>query len=141
MMYSAEDKMTAAQKTRFELTADNGDGDDRAQITLYCTDRKLELADFRPNMRMAPPDHPSFWGRPQMEVMVRVDGSHSNHGWNWVNGHFLSMDKGTTRQLIGSQIFKVEFQTPRGAQIAEFSPGGLDLGRVKKACGLKPEKP
>ena len=141
MVYRAEDKMTAAQKVRFELLADNGGGDDRAKITLFCTNGKLSLADFRPNMRMAPPNRASFWGRPQMNVLVRVDSSHSKHNWNWVNGHFLAMDEDTTRQMIGSQIFKVQFESPQGSQIAEFSPGGIDLAVVKKSCSLKPQKP
>jgi hypothetical protein len=139
--YAIVDKMTEAKKTRFVLSADNGSGDDNAQVTLFCNDGKMSLADFRPNTRMAPPNRPGFWGQPQMEVTVRVDHSHSHHGWNWVNGHFLSMDKGTARELIGAQIFKVEFATPRGPQIAEFSPAGLDLARVDKACGLTPKKP
>lgn len=142
--YSSEDKMTGATKVTFALPANNEDpNDDRsAQILLVCTDGKLKLGDFRPNTRMAGPDRPSFWlGRPQMEVMVRVDQSHGRHSWNWVNGKFLAMDKDTVRELIGSQIFKVQFQTRRGSQIAEFSPGGLDLPQVKKACGLKPKKP
>jgi hypothetical protein len=28
-----------------------------------------------------------------------------------------------------------------GREIAEFSPAGLDLGRVREACDLKPKKP
>ena len=76
-----------------------------------------------------------------MEVTVRVDNSHSEHGWNWVDGHFLSMDKGTTRELIGAHLFRVEFQSPEGPQIAEFSTDGLNLGRVSKACGLTQKKP
>lgn len=143
--FSSEDKMTAAKKVTFSLTADNDDpNDDRsAQILLVCVDGKLKLGDFRPNTRMAPPDHPSFWmGRPQMEVMVRVDNSHDKRSWNWVNGKFLAMDKDTVRELIGSQIFKVQFRAGRGApQIAEFSPGGLDVPQVTKACGIKPKKP
>ena len=54
--------------------------------------------------------------------MVRIDDTHAYHGWNWVRGHFLSMDKGTTRGMIGSQVFKVELPTASGRQIAEFSP-------------------
>ncbi len=76
-----------------------------------------------------------------MRVRVRVDNSHSDHGWNWVNGHFLAMDKGTTRQLLGAHLFRIEFQTPDGPRIAELSPAGLDLRLVEKSCGLKPEKP
>jgi hypothetical protein len=141
--YDAQDEMTLVKKARFELDADNSLPGSRSnpKIILFCTNGKLDLADFRPNARIAPPDHPSFWGRPQMEVLVRVDNSHSKHGWNWVNGHFLSMDKGTTREMLGAQVFKAEMQTPQGPEIASFSPAGLDLSRVKKACGLTPKKP
>jgi len=141
--YASQDQMTLAKNARFELSADNSLPGSNAspKIILYCNDGKMKLADFNPGTRIAPPNRPGFWGQPQMEVMVRVDNSHSNHGWNWVNGHFLSMDKGTTREMLGSQVFKVEIQTPRGPEIASFSPGGIDLGRVKQACGLTPKKP
>jgi hypothetical protein len=140
--FDAEDPMTAAKKVRFELLANNAeDRDSSAKITLYCTDGKLSLSDFRPNTKMAGPNRPGFWGQPQMEVTVRVDNSHSEHGWNWVNGHFLSMDKGTTRELIGAHLFRVEFLSPEGPQIAEFSPEGLDVSKVSKACGITPKRP
>jgi hypothetical protein len=74
-------------------------------------------------------------------VMVRVDDWHGYKGWNWVRGNFLSMDKGTTRGLIGGQIFNVELPTRSGRQIAEFSPAGLDLDQVRRACDLTPKKP
>jgi hypothetical protein len=139
---SSEDRMTGAKRVRFELPADSsGDSDDRAKIILFCTDRKLALADFRPNTRMAPPNRPGFWGQPQMQVTVRVDNAHSQHGWNWVQGRFLAMDKGTARELIGAKLFRVEFLTANGPQIAEFSPAGLDLAWVSQACGLTPKKP
>jgi hypothetical protein len=143
MEFDSQDQMTLVKKSRFELDADNSLPGSRSnpKIILFCTAGKLDLADFRPNARIAPPDHPSFWGRPQMEVLVRVDNSHSKHGWNWVNGHFLSMDKGTAREMLGAQVFKVEIRTPEGPQIADFSPAGLDLNRVKKACDLTPKKP
>lgn len=141
--FRSEDKMTAAQKVRFELEADTllPDSDAKAKVILFCVNGKLELGDFRPNLRIGPPNWASFWGRPQMSVRVRVNNSSSRHHWNWVNGKFLAMDKDTVRQLIGSNIFKVEFETPRGRQIAEFSPAGLDLARVKTDCKLKPQKP
>jgi len=142
-MYEAEDKMTAARKVRFELEADNylRGADHKPRVVIFCTDGKLSLADFRPNIRIVPPNRPGFWGQPQMEVTVRVDDSHSNHGWNWVNGEFLAMDKGTTRELIGAKIFKVELPTSQGAQIAEFSPADLEPSLVSKACGITPKKP
>ncbi|MGA7382905.1 MAG: hypothetical protein WBX03_18785 [Terriglobales bacterium] len=141
--FQSEDKMTAAQKNRFELEADTllPDSDAKAKILLFCVNGKLSLGDFRPNLRIGPPNWASFWGRPQMSVRVRVNNSSSRHHWNWVNGRFLAMDKDTVRQLIGAQIFKVEFETPNGRQIAEFSPAGLDLALVRKVCSLKPQKP
>jgi hypothetical protein len=144
MEFQSEDKMTGAKKARFELVSDNyfrEDPDYRPRVDLFCEDGKLKLADFNPGVRLAPPNRPGFWGQPQLEVMVRVDDTHHNHGWNWVRGHFLSMDKGTTRELIGAQIFKVELPTRSGRQIAEFSPAGLNLEEVRKSCDLTPKRP
>jgi hypothetical protein len=143
MEFDSQNEMTLVKSSRFELPADNSlpGSDSSPKILLFCTGGELKLSDFRPNAAIAPPNRPGFWGQPQMEVTVRVDNSHSNHGWNWVNGHFLSMDKGTTREMLGAQIFKIEVQTPQGPQIATFSPAGIDLSRVKKACGLTPKKP
>jgi hypothetical protein len=76
-----------------------------------------------------------------MHVRVRVDDAHDEHNWNWVNGHFLTMDKGTARELLGARMARIEFQTPDGPRIAEFSPAGLDLRLVHDACGLTPKKP
>lgn len=138
----SEDPMTAAKKVRFDLSADNTrDNDDRARIILFCTDGKLKLADFRPNLPLSRPNWPGFWGQPQMRVRVRVDDAHSDHSWNWVNGHFLSMDKGTVREMLGAHLFRVEFRTPEGPRIAEFSPTGLDLQHVRESCDLTPKKP
>jgi hypothetical protein len=140
--YTVEDRMTAAHKTRFDLPANNApNSDDQAKIILYCTDGKLILADFHPGARLSRPNWPGFWGQPQMHVLVRVDDSHSTHNWNWIRGHFLAMDKGTTREMLGAHLFRVEYQTPGGPEIAEFSPTGIDLGAVKNACGLTPKKP
>ncbi len=143
MEYDSQDQMTLVKKAQFELEADNSlpGSQENPKIILFCTSGKLNLADFRPNARIAPPNRPGFWGQPQMEVLVRVDNSHSNHGWNWVNGHFLSMDKGTVREMLGAQVFKVEILTPRGPEIASFSPAGVNLDQVKKACDLTPKKP
>jgi hypothetical protein len=141
MEYGSEDRMTAAKRVRFELSADNAeDSVDQARVILYCTDGKLKLADFRPNVRLGRPDWPGFWGQPQIRVRVRADNAHDDHSWNWVNGHFLAMDKGTARELIGAHLFRIEFQTPDGPRIAEFSPAGLDLNRVHEACGLEPKR-
>jgi hypothetical protein len=141
--YRNEDPMTAAKRVRFELPAEDTemrDGEDQARVILYCTDGKLKLADFRPNVRLGRPDWPGFWGQPQMRVRVRADARHDDHNWNWVNGHFLSMDKGTTRELLGARLFRIEFRTPQGPKIAEFSPAGVDLNLVRNACGLEPKK-
>jgi hypothetical protein len=137
----SEDRMTAEKRTRFQLRAnDTRDGADRAQVVLYCTDGKLKLADFRPNLRLSRPNWAGFWGQPQMRVRVRADNAHDDRTWNWVNGHFLAMDKTTARRLIGAHLFRIEFRTPDGPRIAEFSPAGLDLKLVHDACGLEPKR-
>jgi hypothetical protein len=144
MEFQSEDKMTGAKKVRFELQSDNylkEDPDYKPRVELFCSNGKLSVADFNPGMRLGPPNRPGFWGQPQMEVMVRIDDTHSYKGWNWVRGHFLSMDKGTTRGMIGAQVFKVEVRTRAGREIAEFSPSGLNLDRVHQACDLTPKKP
>ncbi len=142
--FASTDKMTGAKKVRFEIQSDNyfrEDPEYKPRVDLFCHDGKLKLADFNPGVRLAPPNRPGFWGQPQLEVMVRVDDAHYYKGWNWMRGHFLSMDKGTVRGMIGAQVFKVELRTRSGRQIAEFSPGGLNVDRIKQACDLTPKKP
>jgi len=142
--FHSTDKMTGAKKVRFEIQSDNyfrEDPEYKPRVDLFCDDGKLKLGDFNPGVRLAPPNRPGFWGQPQLEVMVRVDDAHYFKGWNWMRGHFLSMDKGTVRGMIGARIFKVELPTRSGRQIAEFSPGGLNLDRIKQACDLTPKKP
>jgi hypothetical protein len=143
--FTSSDKMTGANNVRFELLADNYFREDpnyKPRVTLFCSNGKLKLADFNPGVRLPPPNRPGFWGQPQLEVMVRVDDAHFYKGWNWAGGrNFLSMDKGTVRGLIGAQVFKVELRTRSGRQIAEFSPAGLNLDRVRQACDLTPKKP
>ena len=142
--FRSEEKMTGYKKVRFELQADNYlsvSPDYKPRVELVCTNRKYTYADFNPGMPLGPPNRPGFWGQPQIEVMVRVDDTHHYHGWNWIRGRFLSMDKGTARELIGAHIFKVQIPGRRGPEIAEFSPAGLDLARVHADCDLKPKKP
>ncbi len=144
LVFHAVDKMTGAKKDRFLLVANNYFREDpnyKPRVQLFCSDGKLTLADFNPGVRLGGPDYPGFWGQPKMEVEVRIDDHHDHKGWNWVRGHFLSMDKGTVRGMIGAQIFNVEARTRSGPQIAEFSPAGLDLQLVKQSCGLTPKKP
>jgi hypothetical protein len=145
MEFHSEDKMTGAKRVRFELLSDNylsEDPDYKPRIELVCTDSKYTSADFNPGIRLGPPNRPGFWGQPQMEVMVRVDDSHDFHGWNWNRDRFLSMDKGTTRELIGARVFKVQIRGRNGApEIAEFTPAGLNLARIKQACDLAPKRP
>ncbi len=143
MEFRSEDKMTGAKKVRFELLSNNYFRDDpeyKPRVELVCSNGKYEYADFNPGVRLALPDHPGFWWQPQMEVMVRTDGSHDHKGWNWIRGRFLSMDKGTVRGMIGAEVFNLEVRTRSGPQIAEFSPAGLDLDDVKKSCDLTPKK-
>jgi hypothetical protein len=142
--FQSTDKMTGAKDVRFELRSNNyfrEDPDYKPRVVLFCSNGKLKLADFNPGVRLPPPNRPGFWGQPQLEVMVRIDDTHYFKGWNWVRGHFLSMDKGTVRGMIGAQVFNVELPTRSGRQIAEFSPGGLNLDRVREACDLTAKKP
>jgi hypothetical protein len=142
--FRSENKMTAAKTVRFELQADNylsWSRDTKPRVEVVCTNRKYANADFNPGAPLGPPNRPGFWGQPQIEVLVRVDNSHHSNGWNWINGRALSMDKGTVRELIGAHIFKVQIPGPRGPEIAEFSPAGLDLAEVRQACDLSPKKP
>jgi hypothetical protein len=142
--FHSEDKMTGEKRVRFLLVANNyfrEDQDFKPRVQLFCSAGKMTLGDFNPGTHLARPDRPGFWGQPQMQVRVRIDDFHTQRGWNWINGHFLAMDKGTVRGLIGAHIFNVELRTRSGWQIAEFSPAGLRLDRVQQACGLTPKNP
>jgi hypothetical protein len=145
VVFHSEDKMTGAKVSRFEILSNNylsTSRDYKPRIELTCTNGKYTASEFNPGIRLGMPDRPGFWGQPQMEVMVRADAGHSYHGWNWVQGRFLSMDKGTTRELIGARIFNVQIRNRKGQpEIAEFSPEGLDLAHIKQACDLTPKKP
>lgn len=144
MQFQSEDKMTGAKRVRFELLAENylrEHPDYKPRIELFCEDGKLKLADFNPGVRLPRPNRPGFWGQPQLEVEVRIDDYHSSKGWNWVRGHFLSMDKGTTRGVMGAQLVRIALPTRNGREIAEFSPAGLDVNEVRRACDLTPKKP
>jgi len=144
MEFQSEDKMTGAHKARFELLANNyfrEDPDYKPRVELFCEAGKLKFSDFNPGVRLPPPNRPGFWGQPQLEVEVRIDDTHSYHGWNWERGQFLSMDKGTTRGLMQAEVFNIALPTRSGRQIAEFSPDGLDLDMVRKECDLTPKKP
>lgn len=143
-IFHSEDKMTGDKSIRLELLSNNflsEDPDYKPRIEITCRSGKYESAEFNPGIRLGRPNRPGFWGQPQMEVMVRVDSSHNYHGWNWIRDRFLSMDKGTTRELLGAQIFNVQIRGRRGNEIAEFSPAGLDLSQVKQVCDLTPKKP
>jgi hypothetical protein len=142
--FHSDDKMTGAKKVRFQLVSNNYFREDpnyKPRVNLYCSDGKLKLADFNPGVKLPPPNRPGFWGQPQLEVEVRVDDVHYFKGWNWMRGHFLSMDKGTVRGMMGANIFNVALPTRSGRQIAEFSPSGLNLDRVRQACDLTAKKP
>ena len=144
MQFQSEDKMSGAKRVRFELLAENylrEDPDYKPRIELFCEGGKLKLADFNPGVRLPRPNRPGFWGQPQLEVEVRIDDYHSSKGWNWVRGHFLSMDKGTTRGVMGAQLVRIALPTRNGREIAEFSPAGLDVNEVRRACDLTPKKP
>jgi hypothetical protein len=143
MEYRSEDTMTAARRVRFELRADGQPRQPepfQPRVEILCENGSYKASNFTPGVRLAPPNRPGFWGQPQMEVTVRVNDSHSSHGWNWTPDS-LTMDKGTIREMIGAHIFRIQYLGNGGPSIAEFSPAGLDLARVSKSCGLTPKKP
>jgi hypothetical protein len=142
--FSSTDKMTGAKRVRFQLQSNNyfkEDAEFKPRVNLTCDNGKLKFADFNPGIRLPMPNRPGFWGQPQLEVQVRVDDTNYHKGWNWMRGRFLSMDKGTVRGMIGANIFNIALPTRSGRQIAEFSPSGLNLNRMKQACDLTPKKP
>jgi hypothetical protein len=144
LVTESQDKMTLAKRTRFELEADNFLRDSsyhKPKIVISCENGKYKFGDLVPNVKLGRPERPGFWGQPQLRVLVRVNESHSHHSWNWLRGRSLSMDKGTVRELIGANVFKVEFRTPDGPEIAEFSPASLSLDHMGKACDLSAKKP
>jgi hypothetical protein len=139
--YDKQDPMTDAKRVRFEIEADNflrNSGYYKPKIEIFCKDNgEFSAAQFDPNVKIGRPNRPGFWGQPQLEVRVRADEKHSNHGWNWINGRFLSMDKGSVRELVQAKVFKIEFRSFDGSEIASFSPAGANLDRFRQACGLK----
>lgn len=139
--YDSRDPMTDVKRARFELKGNNPlrDSSENPRINIYCENGKFLFGHFDPYVKVDP-NRPGFWGQPQVEVLVRVDSNSDRHGWNW-NGHFLSMDKGTVRKVIGGTIFKVQMPGPGVPDnIATFSPAGLNLGQFKNACDLKPSR-
>ncbi len=142
--FDSTDKMTGEKKVRFQLQSNNyfrEDNDYKPRVNIFCSNGKYKWAEFNPGMRLVPPNRPGFWGQPQLEVEVRTDDTHDHKGWNWMRDHFLSMDKGTVRGMIGANVFNIALPTRSGRQIAEFSPSGLNFDRVKQACDLTPKKP
>ena len=144
MMFQGEDKMTGAKRVRFELLAENyfkEEADYKPRVELICENGKYKAAGFNPAVRVQP-DRPGFWGQPQRQVEVRIDDVHYSKGWNWEGrGRFLSMDKGTTRGMMGARVFYIGMPTRSGRQIAEFDPIGLNIEQVRQACDLTPKKP
>lgn len=142
--FDSTDKMSGENKVRFELQSNNyfrEDNDYKPRVNLFCSNGKYKWGEFNPGMRLVPPNRPGYWGQPQLEVEVRTDDTHHFKGWNWMRDRFLSMDKGTVRGMMSAQVFNIALPTRSGREIAEFSPAGLDLGRVRKACDLTPKKP
>jgi hypothetical protein len=141
--FSSADKMTGAKNVRFELQSNNYFREDtnyKPRVNLICSGGKLRLAEFNPGMKLPPPNRIIF-GQPELEVRVRIDDYNGFKHWRWLRGRYLSMDKDTTRGLMSGQVFNIELPTFRSREIAEFSPAGLDFGRVREACDLKPKKP
>ncbi len=139
--FDSKDPMTDVKRARFQLEGDNPlrDSERNPKINIFCESGNYVFGHFVPGVRVRP-DHPSFWGRPQVEVRVRADSNLDHHGWNW-NGRFLDMDKDSVRRLTGATAFKIQLPGPDSPDnIATFSPAGLNLTQFENACHLKPKK-
>ena len=137
-LYESEDPMTAAKDVRLEIQADNFLRESsyrKPKIEIVCQNGDYKHATFIPGTKLGPPNRPGFWWQPQQEVLVRIDNKHHRKGWNWMRDRSLAMDKGTVRDLLKAKLFRVEFNSGRGPEIAEFTPDGLNRDRVYKACG------
>ncbi len=139
--FDSKDPMTDVKRARFQLEGDNPlrDSERNPKINIFCESGNYVFGHFVPGVRVRP-DHPSFWGRPQVEVRVRADSNLDHHGWNW-NGRFLDMDKDSVRRLVGAAVFKIQLPGPDSPDnIASFSPTGLNLSQFENACHLKPKR-
>jgi hypothetical protein len=144
MEFRSEDKMTGAKRVRFELLANNyfkEDPDYKPRVEMICEDGKYKIANFNPGVKIRPNRPPGWYGQPQIEVEVRIDDVHNYHGWNWFPRQSLAMDKGTARGMINAQVLNIALPTSNGRQIAEFSPAGLNIDEVRRACDITPKKP
>ena len=64
------------------------------------------------------------------------------NGWNWVRGHFLSMDKGTTRGMIGAQSFQRSASAlAADARSPSSRPAGLNVDEVRKPATSRQKSP
>ena len=139
--FDSKDPMTDVKRARFQLEGDNPlrDSERNPKVNIFCESGNYVFGHFVPGVRVRP-DHPSFWGRPQVEVRVRADSNLDHHGWNW-NGRFLDMDKDSVRRLTGATAFKIQLPGPDSPDnIATFSPAGLNLTQFENACHLKPKR-
>ncbi len=111
MKFQSEDKMTGAKKVRFELLSNNYfKRRSRLQAQSRTDLRRRQVQTGRLQSRRPAclrPTVPASGASLSWKSEVRIDDVHDYHGWNWERGHFLSMDKGTTRGLIGAQVFNV----------------------------------
>ena len=145
MEFQSEDKMTGAKKVRFELLSNNyfrEDPDYKPRVELFCKTASYKLADFNPGVRLPPPNRPGFWGQPQLEVRVRIDDVSQHQGWNWVRGHFLSMDKGTDSRPDRRPGLQDRTSHPQRAPDRRILPRRSESGpSASKACDITPKKP
>ena len=125
MKFQSDDKMTGAKKVRFELLADNffkEDPDYKPRVDLYCEAESSSWPTSIPACACLLPIAPASGASRKWKSRSASTTVTPIKGWNWVRGHFLSMDKGTTRGLLGAQVFNVALPTRNGREIAEFSP-------------------
>jgi hypothetical protein len=139
----SEDKLTGAQYGIFELkadeTIDDGISSGLPSFIIMCGGSKQSPKWI--NSKLISPvvlgtgDTRSAFGVPQQFVRLRADDKIHVHAWNIAEDfHALFVDKGATKELLGSNSARVQFTDASGhAQVAMFSPAGIR--NIEVACG------
>ncbi|MGA3098128.1 MAG: PEGA domain-containing protein [Bryobacteraceae bacterium] len=73
----------------------------------------------------------------QQTVVLRADSKFHTHFWNMADDFTtFFVDKGATKELIGSGDARIQFRdASENQQVAVFSPGGISQEMLTKACG------
>jgi hypothetical protein len=147
------DKMTDVASDQFNLMADNELRDGiltaRPALAVVCRAGHLKEAEFQTGLVLATP---AIEGRgllniqvPVQHLRVRLDTKISNFAWEQLsNSKSVQIccstfsGKSELEKILKAHDVRIEFGTFSGyAQVATFSPSGIDKAMLEKSCGLK----